>query len=108
MLDLTLARPLDEIVSTLTPYEFVISDRLHGGLIAALMMRKKVIFLPVGYHKIRSFFGVAAVEFGAAFIDGAEDLQNRLAGLRSTNTDFTSLFCDHADSAFEEFLLATW
>ena len=41
----------------------LISDRLHGGLIAALMMRKKVIFLPVGYHKIRSFFGVAAVEF---------------------------------------------
>lgn len=107
-LDLTLARPLDEIVSTLTPYEFVISDRLHGGLIA-LMMRKKVIFLPVGYHKIRSFFDTwLRSNSGAAFIDGAEDLQNRLAGLRSPNTDFTLLFCDHADTAFEEFLLATW
>lgn len=51
--DLTLAQPLHQITATLNAYEFVLSSRLHGGLIA-LMMRKKVVFLPVGYHKTRN------------------------------------------------------
>jgi len=37
---LTLAQPLEQIIATLKPFELVISDRLHGGLIA-LIMRKK-------------------------------------------------------------------
>jgi exopolysaccharide biosynthesis predicted pyruvyltransferase EpsI len=106
-LDLTLARPLDEIIETLRPYEFVISDRLHGGLIA-LMMRKKVAFLPVGYHKIKSFFDTWLRSGpGATFIEAEEHLHNQLAALRSPAIDFTALFCDYADPAFEAFLLAS-
>jgi exopolysaccharide biosynthesis predicted pyruvyltransferase EpsI len=105
-LDLTLSRPLDEIIARLEPYEFVISDRLHGGLIA-LMMRKKVVLLPVGYHKIRSFFETwLSSNPGAAFVDTEEELAIRLAALQSPTCDFAALFCEHADAAFEDFLLA--
>jgi len=105
-LDLTLVGPLDEVIATLRPYEFVISDRLHGGLIA-LMMRKKVAFLPVGYHKIRSFFDTwLRSNAGAVYLDSEENLQDRLATLRTPTIDFRALFCGYADSAFEQFLLA--
>ena len=53
--DLTWSNSLVDIVATIKPFDTVISDRLHGGLIA-LMMRKKVVFLPTGYHKIRAFY----------------------------------------------------
>lgn len=52
--DLMLAEPLHQIIATLNAYQIVVSNRLHGGLIA-LMMRKKVIFLPVEYHQINLF-----------------------------------------------------
>jgi exopolysaccharide biosynthesis predicted pyruvyltransferase EpsI len=104
--DLTLTTPLDDVIATLTPFEFVISDRLHGGIVA-LMMRKKVILLPVGYHKMRSFFDTwLHSNPSVAFVDLQEDLPARLAALKSFDVDFASLFCDYADPAFDEFLLA--
>ena len=77
--DLTLHSRLDAVIATLEPYEFVVSDRLHGGLIA-LMMRKKVILLPVGYHKMHAFYetwlaGIPIV----AFVDDQDKLAERLA-----------------------------
>src|SRR5262249_28420311 len=34
--DLTLSETLDRVIAVLEPYEIVISDRLHGGLVAAM------------------------------------------------------------------------
>jgi len=103
--DLTRERPLDEITAALAPYEYVVSDRLHGGLIA-LMMRKKTVFLPVGYHKIRSFWetwhpGVP----GSAFVDRAEDLPGKMAALLPPSQDLQALFLERADPAFDRFLM---
>jgi len=103
--DLTFAQPLKEIVAKLTPYEIVISDRLHGGLIA-LMMRKKVILLPVGYHKIQAFYDTwLQAEPGAAFATTQEELITKLRALQPPSCDLAGLFCDYADPAFNRFLL---
>jgi exopolysaccharide biosynthesis predicted pyruvyltransferase EpsI len=103
--DLTLACPLEQAIATLTPFELVISDRLHGGLIA-LMMRKKAIFLPVNYHKIASFYSTwLKDEPGAAFAETQQQLLQAFNRLRFVTTDFRGLFCRHADPAFERFLL---
>ena len=78
---MTFAQPLKEIIEKLTPYEIVISDRLHGGLIA-WMMRKKVIFLPVGYHKIQAFYDTwLHAEAGVAFATTQEELITKLRAL---------------------------
>jgi exopolysaccharide biosynthesis predicted pyruvyltransferase EpsI len=104
--DLTFACRLDQIIATLTPFELVISDRLHGGLIA-LMMRKKVIFMPVGYHKIKSFYSTwLENEPGAAFVESREQLLEAFKNLQFATTDFTALFCQCADPAFDRFLLS--
>jgi exopolysaccharide biosynthesis predicted pyruvyltransferase EpsI len=103
--DLTLNQPLDRIIATLEPYETVVSNRLHGALIA-LMMRKKVVLLAVGYHKSRSFYETwLADEPGAAFAEDNQQLLQALATLRSPQADFAALFCHHADPAFDRFLL---
>ena len=103
--DLTFAQPLKEIVAQLTPYEIVISDRLHGGLIA-LMMRKKVIFLPVGYHKIQAFYDTwLHAEPGAAFATTQQELITKLRALQPPSCDLAGLFCEYADPAFNRFLL---
>ena len=103
--DLTLAQPLEMIIATLKPFELVISDRLHGGLIA-LMMRKKVILLPVGYHKIKSFHATwLKDEPGAAFAETQQQLLDALSNMRSPTTDLAALFRRHADPAFDQFLL---
>ena len=103
--DLTLAHSLKEIVARLAPYEFVISDRLHGGLIA-LMMRKKVVLLPVGYHKIGAFYDTwLHAEPGAAFATTQEELLTKLRALQSPSSDLAGLFCEYADPAFSRFLL---
>jgi exopolysaccharide biosynthesis predicted pyruvyltransferase EpsI len=71
--DLTLVEPLHQTTATLNPYEVILS--LHGGLIA-LMMRKKVIFLPVRYHKIQSFYDTwLRAKPGTAFIQKQEELK---------------------------------
>jgi exopolysaccharide biosynthesis predicted pyruvyltransferase EpsI len=104
--DLTLATPLLDIVSTLAPHAVVVSDRLHGGLIA-MMMRKKVLFLPVGYHKIRAFHDTwFAHTPGVGFVGVPEDLPAALAGLDAPARDLGALFRDYAIPAFDRFLLA--
>ena len=103
--DLTRSQPLEQIIAVLAPYEFVISDRLHGGLIAA-MMRKKVVLLPVGYHKIRSFYETWLKSIpGTAFVGRQEELMSVLSTLHWPGTDFKSLFLEHAEPAFDQFLL---
>src|SRR5262249_18905595 len=103
--DLTLSRPLDRIVATLAPYEVVISDRLHGGLIAA-MMRKKVVLLPVGYHKNRSFYDTwLQSRPGVAFVETQDELAAKLAALQQPGEDLQALFLEQADPAFNRFLL---
>ncbi len=104
--DLTLTQPLDRIIATLNPFDRIISDRLHGGLIA-LMMRKKVILMPVGYHKIKSFHATwLKNEPGAAFVETQTQLLAASDALRSPTTDLAALFRRHADPAFERFLLS--
>jgi 2-phospho-L-lactate guanylyltransferase (CobY/MobA/RfbA family) len=103
--DLTFAQPLDQIIETLKPYDIVISDRLHGGLIS-LMMRKKVILLPVGYHKIKSFYLTwLSQDPGVAFAETQQQLLEAASNLQSPTIDFAALFCHHADPAFDRFLL---
>jgi exopolysaccharide biosynthesis predicted pyruvyltransferase EpsI len=103
--DLTRASGLDRIISALEPYEFVLSDRLHGGLIAA-MMRKKVVFLPVGYHKIKSFYDTWLCSLpGNAFVGTQDELQPALSALEPPRDDLRELFCRHAQPAFDRFLL---
>jgi exopolysaccharide biosynthesis predicted pyruvyltransferase EpsI len=103
--DLTLTKPLSHVIDRLRPYEIVISDRLHGGLIA-LMMGKKVVLLPVGYHKTRSFHDTwFRSNPGALFCDRAEELAARIKALRRPEGDLKALFCEHADPALNRFLL---
>jgi exopolysaccharide biosynthesis predicted pyruvyltransferase EpsI len=102
--DLTLSRPLDEIIATLEPYEFVITDRLHGGLIA-LMMRKKVVFLPVAYHKVAAFYETwLRSNRGAAFAPDPAAARAKLPFLDWPD-DISQLCALHADRAFNHFLL---
>jgi len=104
--DLTLTLPLGEVIAALAPYAQVLSDRLHGGLIA-LMMRKPTVFLPVGYHKIRAFYetwlrGAAS----AAYVDRQADLSDALARLGPANDDLGAMFRERALPAFDRFLQA--
>jgi exopolysaccharide biosynthesis predicted pyruvyltransferase EpsI len=103
--DLTLAEPLHQIIATLTAYEIVLSNRLHGGLIA-LMMRKKVIFLPVAYHKIESFYKTwLHGKPGAAFVKNQEELMICVDKLKPFTVDLATLFCERADPALDRHLL---
>jgi exopolysaccharide biosynthesis predicted pyruvyltransferase EpsI len=103
--DLTLSQALDQIIAVLEPFEFVISDRLHGGLIAA-MMRKKVVFLPVGYHKIRSFYDTwLQARPGMTFVGTQDELMTKLSALHSPLDNLQTLFREYADPAFNRFLL---
>lgn len=104
--DLTWRNSLGDIVTTLKPFDTVISDRLHGGLIA-LMMRKKVVFLPTGYHKVRAFYDTWLSPLaGAAFVDTPDDLHPRMVALQSMTCDPRGLFCKYADPALARFLSA--
>jgi len=103
--DLTLRNPLDYIINTLKPYDAVISDRLHGALIS-LMMRKKTVLLPVGYHKNRAFFDTWLYSIaGAAFVETQVDLEPRMVALETPTCDFKALFCRSADPALDRFLI---
>jgi exopolysaccharide biosynthesis predicted pyruvyltransferase EpsI len=103
--DLTLSSSLERIVERLAPYDIVVSDRLHGGLIA-LMMRKKVVFLPVGYHKIRAFYETWLPDVPCArFAATAEEVNTAMASLHSATLDLSALVRRHADPAFDRFLL---
>lgn len=103
--DLTFETSLDQVIATLEPYEIVLTDRLHGGLIA-LMMRKKVIFLPVSYHKVRAFVETWFYACPAAtYVDAQADLPSRVAALEPPDCDLHRMFCQFADPAFSRFLL---
>jgi exopolysaccharide biosynthesis predicted pyruvyltransferase EpsI len=103
--DLTLRTPLDDVIAALKPYDVVISDRLHGGLIA-LMMRKKVVLLPVGYHKTRSFYDTwLSSATGVTYVDTQDDLRPRMDALRMPNCDLRRLVCRFADPALDRFLM---
>jgi exopolysaccharide biosynthesis predicted pyruvyltransferase EpsI len=105
--DLTYRTSLDEIISVLEPYDVVVSDRLHGGLIA-LMMRKKVVLLPVGYHKIRAFYDTwLSDDPGVGFADSQNELAAALAALRSPTGHAAEVFRQRADRAFDRFLLGS-
>jgi hypothetical protein len=70
------------------------------------MMRKKVVLLPVGYHKIRAFYDTwLHAEPGAAFATTQEELLTKLPALQSPSSDLAGLFCEYADPAFNRFLL---
>src|SRR5262249_29533510 len=104
--DLTWELSLDVITETLAPYEYAVSDRLHGALIA-LMMRKKVILLPVGYHKTRAFWETwLAAGPGSASVDNPADLPARIGALQPPTRDLAALFRERADPALDRFLLA--
>ena len=78
---------------------------MHGGLIA-LMMRKKVVFLPVAYHKTQAFYDTwLRSRPGSAFASTLDDLKAHLGALRSPQEDLAALFCGHADPALNRFLL---
>jgi exopolysaccharide biosynthesis predicted pyruvyltransferase EpsI len=103
--DLTFSRPLDEIIAELKSYEVIISDRLHGALIA-LMMRKKVIMLPVAYHKSRAFYDTWLAEKpGVRFAEDGRSLPREILQLESFTTDLRQILCERANPAFDRFLL---
>jgi exopolysaccharide biosynthesis predicted pyruvyltransferase EpsI len=85
----------------------VISDRLHGGLIAA-MMRKKVVFLPVGYHKIQSFYDTWLQKRPSiAFVSSSQELMGKISALHSYSDDLHVFFREYADPALNHFLLGS-
>jgi exopolysaccharide biosynthesis predicted pyruvyltransferase EpsI len=103
--DLTFRNPLGRIVDTLKQYDTVISDRLHGALIS-LMMRKKTVLLPVGYHKNRAFYDTWLYSIaGATFVETQAELQPRMVALETPTCDFKALFCRSADPALDRFLM---
>jgi exopolysaccharide biosynthesis predicted pyruvyltransferase EpsI len=103
--DLTFDTPIEQVIATLDPYEIILTDRLHGGLIA-LMMRKKVVFLPIGYHKMRAFIDTWLSSCAAVtYVDARADLPSRIAALRPPGCDLHQMFRRHADPAFSRFLI---
>jgi exopolysaccharide biosynthesis predicted pyruvyltransferase EpsI len=100
-----LTEPLHRITATLNAYEIVVTNRLHGALIS-MMMRKKVIFLPVGYHKIESFHDTwLRGKPGTAFINNQQDLMRCVDTLEPFTADLTTLYCERADPALDRHLL---
>jgi exopolysaccharide biosynthesis predicted pyruvyltransferase EpsI len=103
--DLTFENSLNEVVATLKRYEVIISNRLHGGLIA-LMMRKKTVLLPVAYHKSRSFYHTWLSSFpGVTFVETLDRLNAHIAAIQAPNCNLRELFCRHAFPAFDRFLM---
>jgi exopolysaccharide biosynthesis predicted pyruvyltransferase EpsI len=103
--DLTYRTPREEIIATLLPIGTVVADRLHGGLIA-MMMGKKTIFLPVGYHKIAAFCQTWLSEFrNVRYCSTQAELAAAMQSLEPMTFDFRTLFTSHADPALNRFLL---
>lgn len=100
--DLTLASTIPGLVGALAPAEFVVSDRLHGGL-TALMLGKKVVLLPVDYHKSRSFYDTWLTDVPAVtFARSASELPEALESLAEGCPDLTELFRSIADPLFDQ------
>jgi exopolysaccharide biosynthesis predicted pyruvyltransferase EpsI len=95
---------LPEAMATIAPFGTVLSDRLHGGILAS-MMRKRVGFLPVGYHKIRSFYDTwFADDPGVAFVETAEQVRQFLTDDTRSQLRHREVFMEWATPALQEFL----
>jgi len=105
--DLTFALPLGEIETRLGPWGTVVSDRLHGGLIA-IMMRKPTALLPVAYHKNASVYETwFADDPGVGFVTSQPELDALRDELNPPETDLAALFAERASAALVEFLDGT-
>ncbi len=106
--DLTFDASLREIMATLAPFGTVISDRLHGALIA-LMMGKRVGVLPVAYSKSESFVstwlsgepGVRYLPTRSAAVDFLSSDEFRVPA------DWRARFAESAEPALADFLRST-
>jgi|GEM_PF-2069745 len=102
--DLTYNTPVDDIITTLSPYRTVISDRLHGAIMS-ILIRKRTALLPVSYHKNQSFYDTWFKDDpGIGFVQSKEDLnrfftENELPGISPKK-----LFLDYAIPSFTKFL----
>jgi exopolysaccharide biosynthesis predicted pyruvyltransferase EpsI len=72
----------------------------------SLMLGKKVILLPVGYHKTKSFYETWLADHpNVAFVSQPEELAAAVDRLRSQHIDYSALFCRYADPAFQRFVM---
>jgi exopolysaccharide biosynthesis predicted pyruvyltransferase EpsI len=102
--DLTYDQPISEIVSALKDFKVVVSDRLHGGIIS-LAMRKRTAWLPVRYHKIRSFFETWFAQVpGISFVDNTDALNTFLSDPTPPSINPVELFLSRAVPSFVRFL----
>lgn len=102
--DLTHTNSLDDVIARLLPYATVVSDRLHGGLIS-IMLGKRTGLLPVGYHKIRSYYETwLSHDPGIGFIESQSDLDGFLEGDATPTGDYAGLFRERAHQALDDFL----
>lgn len=103
--DITFEKGIFSVIKTLEPYEKIVSDRLHGTLIAS-MLGKQTGLLPVAYHKNQSFYEtwLSAIE-GISFIDGEEDMNEFFRSKETPNFNGKELFLSRASKSFAQFLL---
>ena len=102
--DPTFRGTLPEAMATIAPFRTVLSDRLHGGILAS-MMRKRVGFLPVGYHKIRSFYDTWFTDDpGVSFVETAEQVREFLTGDTRSQLRHREVFMERAAPALQAFL----
>jgi exopolysaccharide biosynthesis predicted pyruvyltransferase EpsI len=97
-----LETPLPSVIDALTPVGLVVSDRLHGALISA-MMHKRTVLLPVDNHKSMSFYETWLHSVpGIAFASTRAEVTN-VCPRDDTLVwpDFEELFRRYADPAFE-------
>ena len=70
------------------------------------MMRKKVLLLPVGYHKIQAFYDTWLSDMpGAGFVSDRGALDAALGDLTPADHDPGALCRNHAIPAFDRFLM---
>ncbi len=103
--DVTFDLPLDDVVATLAPHGTVLSDRLHGAVIA-LMMGKRTGIMPVGYHKNAAYAatwldGIPGVRF-LPTLDAVREFRD--SDETPPPIDWRERFADVARPALREFL----
>lgn len=102
--DPTLDLPINVVVDTIGERAVVLSDRLHGGIIAS-MMRKRVALLPVSYHKNQSFYETwFASDPGVGFVRHQGELDAFLESEARSTLDHRQEFLELAEPALSTFL----
>ncbi len=102
--DPTLDLAINGVVDTIAPRAVVVSDRLHGAIIAS-MMRKRVALLPVAYHKNRSFYETwFATDPGVEYVEDEAGLRRFLESETRSTTHHRQLFLERAEPALRGFL----